>query len=424
VSFGLTLRVGFIWDDHEMIVRNEIITHINKSSIKHAFTSDVFDGKGDAYYRPAQTLMNMADYAVWKLNPLGYHITNLFFHAAAALLLLFLFRALFEPRPAFITAALFAVHPIVVEQLIIIAGRAELMAMAFTLAALVCCLRRNAWSYAGAAAFYALACLSKESGVILPLFLILLGWMNPKIKPPVWLYAVFAAVFVVYWRLRSYAVAPPPFPSMWELALLSVRELPTIFLTYVRIILFPVDLHSHRKMLFWSPLMFISPLCVVLYGAYAYVKRSRLAVFAAAWFLIGMLPKIPNFADSSLMLDHWGYVSAIGVFILIAKALVNVSERSSAARLAGGSAFSVLLTFWIFCSWSSIWARKTDYELYKQALRYPTSSVVRGNLALLYLDNGYLDQAEKLADEALAMTPSNVQARMIKERVISLRRQN
>jgi Flp pilus assembly protein TadD len=91
--------------------------------------------------------------------------------------------------------------------------------------------------------------------------------------------------------------------------------------------------------------------------------------------------------------------------------------------MAGGL-FSIILTGWIFCSWASIYARKTDYELLRHALRYPTSSVVRGNLALLYLDNGLLDPAEKLADEAIAMNPLNNQVRMIKERITFLRQQN
>jgi hypothetical protein len=177
-------------------------------------------------------------------------------------------------------------------------------------------------------------------------------------------------------------------------------------------------------MVFARPFIVLSPIAFVLFAILAYQKKSRLALFAAGWFFIGMLPKVPNFAVSSLMLDHWGYVSAIGIFLLIARGLVILSEKTTVSRAMAGGLFSIILTGWIFCSWASIYARKTDYELLRHALRYPTSSVVRGNLALLYLDNGLLDPAEKLADEAIAMNPLNNQVRMIKERITFLRQQN
>jgi hypothetical protein len=50
LSFGPTLKVGFLWDDHEMIENNIHIQKFNGASLRHALTQDVFDGKGDPYY--------------------------------------------------------------------------------------------------------------------------------------------------------------------------------------------------------------------------------------------------------------------------------------------------------------------------------------------------------------------------------------
>ncbi len=423
LSFGATLRLGFIWDDHEMIENNPAITALSIENIKAAFSTDVFNGKGDPYYRPAQTVANMIDYQLWGLKPAGYHVTNFFFHALATALLLFLLRSFFPARMAFIAAAFFAVHPIVVEQLIIIAGRAELMSLAFTLAAIVCCLRRDARGYGLAAVFYLLACLSKESGVVFPLFLALLAWNDEKIKPPLWAYALFAGVLAVYAVLRMNAVTAPLLPPLKEIALTVARDLPSIIVSYVRVILFPVDLHSHRRMLFPTYYMVMSPVLVLLPLVYIAFKKFRVGLLAAGWFGIGFLPKLPNFASSALMLDHWGYVSAIGVFVLLAHGLVVLSEKTAGVRAAVGAGFSILLTFWIACSWYSIMNRRTDFHLLHHAMRYPTSSVVRGNLALLYYDNGYLKEAERYANEALAINPQNAQAQKIKD-LISSRPQN
>src|SRR5262245_54598983 len=138
LTFGSTLRVGFLWDDHEMIENNPHISPLNLDNLRVAFTSDVFLGKGDAYYRPLQTVFNMIDYAIWKTNPFGFHLTNLTIHIVNAILLFGLLAALsIEIQVAFLASLCFVVHPIIVEQLLIIAGRAELMSLMFTLLALI-----------------------------------------------------------------------------------------------------------------------------------------------------------------------------------------------------------------------------------------------------------------------------------------------
>ncbi|PIU17772.1 MAG: hypothetical protein COT18_12265, partial [Elusimicrobia bacterium CG08_land_8_20_14_0_20_59_10] len=122
-----TLRLGFVWDDPQMIVENVHIRSWSAASLKHHFTSDAFN-QGLDYYRPLQSVSNAVDFTVWKLNPFGYHLTNLFFHLLNSCLLFLLAGKLgFSRVVSFIAAALFAANPVVVEQLIVIAGRAEVM---------------------------------------------------------------------------------------------------------------------------------------------------------------------------------------------------------------------------------------------------------------------------------------------------------
>ena len=78
-AYAPTLKLGFMWDDHVMIENNPhlgvLVPALELQG--YDFTTDVFDGHGDPYYRPAQTLLNRMDFTLWKLRPLGYHITNL-----------------------------------------------------------------------------------------------------------------------------------------------------------------------------------------------------------------------------------------------------------------------------------------------------------------------------------------------------------
>jgi hypothetical protein len=75
------------------------------------------------------------------------------------------------PLTAMIAGSLFAVHPIGVEQLMIVTGRAELMALLFSLAALLLFIKQDRTSALLGGIAYGAALLAKESAIILPLWL-------------------------------------------------------------------------------------------------------------------------------------------------------------------------------------------------------------------------------------------------------------
>jgi hypothetical protein len=133
-AYAATFKVGFLWDDHAMIEVNPTLRSWSMKNLQKDFSTDVFSGMGDPYYRPLQTVLNRLDYSLWGLRSWGYHLTNFLFHALNGLLVVELVLALgFPPLAALLTACLFVVHPIVVEQLLIISGRAELIGLSFAL---------------------------------------------------------------------------------------------------------------------------------------------------------------------------------------------------------------------------------------------------------------------------------------------------
>ncbi len=409
ISFAPTLRVGFLWDDHEMIEKNPHITGLTRENFHYAFTHDVFDGKGDAYYRPFQTIANMVDYKIWGLNPFGYHLRNLLMHLLGACLLFYcLWRLLERTDVAFIAASLFAIHPIIVEQLLIIAGRAEIMSVAFTLGALAFALRKDLIGDIHAPFFFALACLSKESGVLFPAILFLSGVLNPKFKVSWKKYIPYAVILLAYLVLRQRVLSAPfPLPSFSAAALFAVRDFPTILVTYLRVLLLPVDLHSHRRMLFTTWWMWMSPILLLAVFVAALKARSRIVWCSIGLFLLGLLPKMPNLISSSLMLDHWGYVSGIGLYILLACGFVWMFNQRPVVKVMAGVLLVGTMAFWIGMSRWNISHRSTDKDLYLWALRYPTSSVVRYNLGLLYYEEERYHDAKLLFEESLKMNPDS-----------------
>ena len=98
--YSSSLRNSFIWDDHLLIANNGFIKSwenfprfLNRSYLTKVSDVDYLGkrdiGSGESSYRPVGTLTYFIDYSIWKLNPFGYHLTNLFLHIANVILFFF-----------------------------------------------------------------------------------------------------------------------------------------------------------------------------------------------------------------------------------------------------------------------------------------------------------------------------------------------
>ena len=76
------------WDDG-MIYNNSTIRNLNWEGIKKIFTYE----KANTY-QPIRMLSYAIDYKFWKLNPLGYRITNILFYMSTCIMVFFTLRHL------------------------------------------------------------------------------------------------------------------------------------------------------------------------------------------------------------------------------------------------------------------------------------------------------------------------------------------
>ncbi|MBM4079187.1 MAG: hypothetical protein FJ278_05755, partial [Planctomycetes bacterium] len=217
-----SLRSGFVSDDLEFVVQNP---HIRKlSHLPQAFYSRAYYSSSGKFsiYRPIASATFAVDYAVWGLKPLGFHLTNLVFHTLNACLVLAVARwVLTSHAAALLAAMLFALHPMQTEAVTWVAGRSNTLFLFFSLLSFLAfawwqveasgdgsrftvlgseamgqCgassaltrrpqlvgddgsrtssgLQRAPWLWWASLASYALALLSKEMAIVLPLLLLL-----------------------------------------------------------------------------------------------------------------------------------------------------------------------------------------------------------------------------------------------------------
>ncbi|MDD2804992.1 MAG: tetratricopeptide repeat protein [Elusimicrobiales bacterium] len=396
LAFGITLRVGFLWDDHRMIEQNPRL-ELSAGNLAAAFKGDPF-AQGLNYYRPLQTVSNMADFSAWGLRPFGYHLTNLFFHAAAAVLFFYLALALGLARPAaFWAAALLAAHPAAVEQLLVIAGRAELASSACVAASLLLFLKRRPLA---SFVFFAAACGFKENGVVTPALAALCLWYLKREKKDYQALVPFFAFIPFYLAARHLALGMGTLSHGLAPVLSGLLlKVPASVLAYLKEAAFPFDMHSHRLQPDLELLRWAAPAALGAAGFYLYRKGSRLALFCAGWYLLNLAPKLPLLAANDLMLDHWVYLANAGLFLLAADKLAADKEHKPLLALAA----AVL----ILASVINIGKRDTDLGLYEHAAQKSTSKPLLYNLAREYYLGGRYQKSRLLLERVSADAPDN-----------------
>src|SRR5262249_50762772 len=126
LAFWPVLNDGFInWDDDANFLENVDFRGFGWAQIRWAWTTDLLE-----VYQPLGWMLLELQYVAWGLDPRGYHAVGLLLHVANALAVYALLVALLERsgaglgRPdrvglfagAAMAAALFAVHPLRVEE--------------------------------------------------------------------------------------------------------------------------------------------------------------------------------------------------------------------------------------------------------------------------------------------------------------------
>jgi hypothetical protein len=163
-----SIRNDFVADDQWVIAQRPFLQH--PSSIGAVLIEPYWPASfGGVMWRPAVISSFAVDYRV-SSSPHWFHAINVLWTAIAAALFALLACELAGPLIGLMAGLLFAVHPVHVEAMANVVGRAELMAGAGYAAALLCAIRaeRRPAYLIGVVLGAALAITSKEIAVTLP----------------------------------------------------------------------------------------------------------------------------------------------------------------------------------------------------------------------------------------------------------------
>jgi hypothetical protein len=175
-----TVRYGFVQDDRAVIVSNPAAHSIGSGVA--AFDDPYWPREtGAGLYRPVTILSYAVDWTVSGGRPGWMHVMNALWHGLATVLLVVLLARWLPPFGAAAMGLVFAWHPVHVEAVASLVGRAELLAAVGILGAVVAA-RRGRWVVAVLCA--ALAMFSKEHGVIVGVVILLDRWLQTSDERP------------------------------------------------------------------------------------------------------------------------------------------------------------------------------------------------------------------------------------------------
>ena len=338
---AVLVYLGALWnrwalDDIPIIYYNTLVHSLSGTWL--AFVSPYWPRElGGQLYRP----LTIASYTLdWGIGHVAwFHAVNLLWHAAASVTVAVLVRRWSGDRAALVSGLLFAVHPVHVEAVANVVGRAELMAALFALLAVYAALGRDSVGWSAAALVGGL--LSKENAAVVP-GLIVWGWMLGLTRPSGRRALIYAASWIAiagaYAVTRNTILNPlarieniaPVFvwASPWAIRLTAVAA----FADITRLLVFPltlrVDYSPAERTLVTSPLdpRFVAGLvCLVAWGALlllAWRRGRRVEAFGLGWIAIALLP-VANLvfpvgilvAERTLYLPSAGLALAAGAWL-------------------------------------------------------------------------------------------------------------
>ena len=461
-----SLRNDFVsLDDFGYVLDNLHIRSLNPSFFAWAFT-DLSAG----FWHPLVWISYAIDFAIWGVNPLGFHLTAILLHAGNTFLVVRLMEALLaaaqqsgacrlcsDERGAFIVAGvvafLFGLHPLHVESVAWISERKDLLCGSFFLLSTIVYLhytgalvsRRAEKFYQNryyllSLLLFILALASKTMAVSLPIVLLVLDWY-----PLGRIRSLKSSSVVILEKLpfvaASFFIAITSIiaqQSIGAMELMSVKPLSTRTLVACKAVVlylwkmivplhlipyypYPQDV-SLLSMEYAFPVLFIggTTVAVILMA-----RQKPLWVTIWVVYLIILLPTLGIVqVGVHSMGDRFTYLPSLAPFLLTGLGALRVwtwvVETNWLIKTAVVSAACLCSCALIYLTLQQISVWKNSMVLWNYVIEAgtPFNPLAYNNRGHVYRDRGEFDKA--ISDYTVAITQEPAQAEYLVSRGVAL----
>ncbi len=372
VSYVRVFNAGFIWDDESHLTRNPCI--VGPLGLKDVWTS------ARAVYYPLVLTTFWTVHKFVGLSPWPYHLLNVLLHAGSAVLLWQILRQL-NVRGAWLGAALWALHPVMVQSVAWVTELKNTQSGFFYLLSIFCFLkwetdaradypdalerrspdelskspfrrlthspvRASQW-FGPSLSFFVLATLSKPSVIMLPVVIALciwwrrgrLCWRDVGALAPFVLISALASIWTILEQKFHAGAIGTEWAQTWPDRLIIAGRAIWFYIAKLAwphplIFIYPRwEINSSQLMAY---LPFVAALAGLLSLSLVRADWSRAAFFAAAYYVVSLFPVLGFFSiyffRYSFVSDHFQYLASMGPLALAGAGIVTGCNRLTASR--------------------------------------------------------------------------------------------
>ena len=392
-------------------------------------------------YYPLTATTFWLDYHLWGFWPLPYHVENVLLHTLAALLFWRLLKHL-GVAGAWLAAAIFALHPVMVESAGWITERKNVLSLVLYIGALLAYGRFNGFWQADAAAavpksaarsrrghytvalfLFLGALLAKTTAFSLPAVVLLIGWWKggrlrwrAEVLPTVPFFVLsFGMCLATAWLEKNHVMAQgPDFALTFPERCLIAGRAPWF---YTGQLLWPSGLcFIYQRWPLnagsWQQWLYPATAVGALLALWLARKRIGRGPAAAAFFFAGTLFPALGFMNAygmrySFVWDHWVYLSSLGPIALAAALVARAAKHFRAPAVLYGFA-AIVLPVQAILTWQQCRMFADAETLWRTTIsRNPDAWLAYDNFGIILSKTGQADEAIAYFQKALAIHPGN-----------------
>jgi len=361
------------WDDNRYIFENPNIRSLDAVFFRWAFLDFHISN-----WHPLTWISHAIDYALWGLNPLGHHLTNIVLHAINTALVVVLALKLLDVirersaqngAASFLndwtiliaagtTGLLFGIHPVHVESVAWVSERKDLLCALFFLLSVIAYVKyardqglgvRGQGAEGGnskaslkkvftnrhfllSLGFFILALMSKPMAVTLPVVLLILDWHPfgriwslrtawPSIveKLPFIILSIVSSIITIAAQSAGKAFQTLDFVPLSERALVAAKAL----VAYLGKMLLPLNLvpfYPYPREVSLFSFEYLSAIGLVIGVTAACVvlaRKRKLWLTAWGYYVVTLIPVLGIVqVGGQSMADRYAYLPSLGLFLI------------------------------------------------------------------------------------------------------------
>jgi protein O-mannosyl-transferase len=368
------------------------------------------------YYRPIVNLSFLLDATIGGQDPFYYRLTNLFLHAIFLMIFLRLLRSLgIDKKLALLATVIMAVHPLVLNSVVWIVGRNDIIYSIFGAGSLLFFIRyiktktqQNLFVHI---ILYFLSVFSKETALVMPVIFIATYWLLTKEKLDFnkLIFPIFAwiTVIVIFFLIRSNAdLGDAVYGSGLDVFIYNIGMIPEILAKFFM----PWEtsvLPTYSGILPWIGLIAILALVGINYTRTKQLRNVSwlgLIIFLVLLFP-AMFVQLLNFNNWNDYLECRAYLPIAGliIFLMFILQSFGLNLKNKAILVV-----SILLAIsLVFLNHAKAPMYSNEVEYYEEAVEQDDSRALFNSiLANIYQSEGKTEEAELLYSQACKANPN------------------